>query len=144
MQPHYNLMYREEEREMMPLCLDQGVGVLPWSPLARGKLARAWDAEATSRSESDGFGKNLYGRTAKLDKGVVDRLGELAEAKGVSRATLALAWLLAKPAVTSPIVGATKLQHLEDAVAAVDLKLTAEDVKALEEPYVAHPVLGLS
>ena len=144
MQPHYNLMYREEEREMMPLCLDQGVGVLPWSPLARGKLARPWDAETTKRSESDGFGKNLYGRTAALDQGVVDRLGELAAVKGVSRATLALAWLLSKPAVTAPIVGATKLHHLDDAVAAVGLKLTPEDGKALEELYVAHPVLGLS
>jgi 1-deoxyxylulose-5-phosphate synthase len=144
MQPHYNLLYREEEREMMPLCLDQGVGVLPWSPLARGKLARAWDAETTKRSESDGFGKNLYSRTAETDQRVVDRLGELAEAKGVPRATLALAWLLTKPAINSPIVGATKLNHLQDAVAAVSLKLTADEVKALEEPYVPHPVSGLS
>jgi 1-deoxyxylulose-5-phosphate synthase len=144
MQPHYNLLYREEEREMVPLCLDQGVGVIPWSPLARGKLARPWAAETTRRSESDGFGKNLYARTAEADKGVVDRLAEVASARGVSQAQIALAWLLAKPAVTAPIVGATKVHHLQDAISAVDLKLTAEEIKSLEEPYVAHPVLGLS
>jgi aryl-alcohol dehydrogenase-like predicted oxidoreductase len=144
MQPHYNLLYREEEREMMPLCLDQGVGVIPWSPLARGRLARPWDAEATRRAESDGFGKNLYARTMEADKHVVDRLAEVAKARNVSQATLALAWMLTKPAVTSPIVGATKLHHLQDAVAAVALKLTPDEVKSLEEPYVAHPVLGLT
>jgi 1-deoxyxylulose-5-phosphate synthase len=144
MQPHYNLVYREEEREMIPLCLDQGVGVIPWSPLARGRLTRPWDAEATKRSESDGYGKSLYTKTAEADKLVVDRLGEVAEARGVARAQVALAWLLTKPAITSPIVGATKLHHLEDAVAAVSLKLTPEEVKALEEPYVPHGVLGLS
>jgi aryl-alcohol dehydrogenase-like predicted oxidoreductase len=144
MQPHYNLLYREEEREMLPLCLDQGVGVIPWSPLARGKLARAWDAETTKRSETDAFAKSLYAKTAEADKRVVDRLGELATARGVARAQIALAWLLTKPAVTAPIVGATKLHHLEDAVAAVSLKLTADEVASLEEPYVPHPVLGLS
>jgi aryl-alcohol dehydrogenase-like predicted oxidoreductase len=144
MQPHYNLLFREEEREMLPLCLDQGIGVLPWSPLARGKLARAWDAETTKRSESDGYAKSLYSKTVEADKRVVDRLGELAAARGVPRAQLALAWLLTKPAITAPIVGATKLHHLDDAVAAVSLKLTAEEIKALEEPYVPHPVLGLS
>jgi aryl-alcohol dehydrogenase-like predicted oxidoreductase len=144
MQPHYNLLYREEEREMLPLCLDQGVGVIPWSPLARGKLARAWDAETTKRSETDAFAKSLYAKTAEADKRVVDRLGELATARGVARAQIALAWLLTKPAVTAPIVGATKLHHLEDAVAAVSLKLTADEVASLEEPYVPRPVLGLS
>jgi len=144
MQPHYNLLFREEEREMLPLCLDQGVGVIPWSPLARGKLARPWDAEATKRSESDGYAKSLYAKTAEADKRVVDRLGELAEARGVPRAQVALAWLLSKPAVTAPIVGATKPHHLDDAVAAVSLKLTAEEIKSLEEQYVPHPVLGLS
>jgi aryl-alcohol dehydrogenase-like predicted oxidoreductase len=144
MQPHYNLLFREEEREMLPLCLDRGVGVIPWSPLARGKLARPWNAEATKRSESDGYAKSLYAKTAEADKRVVDRLGELAEARGVPRAQVALAWLLSKPAVTAPIVGATKLHHLEDAVAAVSLKLTAEEIKSLEEQYVPHPVLGLS
>ena len=144
MQPHYNLLYREEEREMIPLCLDQGIGVLPWSPLARGRLARPWAEETTKRSEADPFGKTLYAKTAESDKRVVDRLGELAEARGVPRAQLALAWMLTKPAITSPIVGATKLHHLEDAVAAVSLKLAADEVKALEEPYTPHPVLGLS
>jgi aryl-alcohol dehydrogenase-like predicted oxidoreductase len=144
MQPHYNLLYREEEREMIPLCLDQGIGVLPWSPLARGRLARPWAEETTKRAEADPFGKTLYAKTAESDKRVVDRLGELAEARGVPRAQLALAWMLTKPAITSPIVGATKLHHLEDAVAAVSLKLAADEVKALEEPYTPHPVLGLS
>jgi aryl-alcohol dehydrogenase-like predicted oxidoreductase len=144
MQPHYNLLYREEEREMLPLCLDQGVGVIPWSPLARGKLARAWDAETTTRSETDQYSKSLYTKSAEADKRVVDRLGELAASRGVPRAQLALAWLLSKPAITSPIVGATKPNHLEDAVEAVSLKLTSEEIKLLEEPYVPHPVLGLS
>ena len=144
MQPHYNLLYREEEREMLKLCLDQGVGVIPWSPLARGKLARPWETETTKRSESDGYAKNLYTKTAEADKLVVERLTKVAGERGVPMAQVALAWLLSKPAITAPIVGATKLHHLADAVAAVELKLTAEEVKALEEPYVAHPVLGLS
>jgi len=144
MQPHYNLLYREEEREMLPLCLDQGVGVLPWSPLARGRLARPWEAETTKRVEADGFAKTLYAKTAEADKRVVDRQGQLAEQRGVPRAQLALAWMLTKPAITAPIVGATRVHHLDDAVAAVSLKLTPEEVKALEEPYSAHPVLGLS
>ena len=144
MQPHYNLLYREEEREMMPLCLDQGVGVIPWSPLARGRLARPWAEADSKRADADGFAKTLYAKTAEADKRVVDRQGELAETRGVSRAQLALAWLLSKQAITAPIVGATKLHHLEDAVAAVSLKLTQEEVTALEEPYVPHPVLGLS
>jgi len=144
MQPHYNLLYREEEREMLPLCLDRGIGVLPWSPLARGKLARPWDAETTKRSESDGYAKSLYAKTPEDDQRVVQRLGELAKAHGVPQAQVALAWLLTKPAITAPIVGATKLHHLDDAVAAVSLKLTAEEIKSLEEPYTPHPVLGLS
>jgi 1-deoxyxylulose-5-phosphate synthase len=144
MQPHYNLLYREEEREMLPLCLDQGVGVIPWSPLARGRLARPWEAETTKRSESDNYAKLLYTKTAEADKLVVDRVGEVAAARGVPMAQVAMAWLLSKPAITSPIVGATKLHHLQDAVAAVSLKLTADEVKALEEPYVPHAVLGLS
>jgi aryl-alcohol dehydrogenase-like predicted oxidoreductase len=144
MQPHYNLLYREEEREMLPLCLDQGVGVIPWSPLARGRLARPWDAETTKRSESDGYAKNLYAKTAEADKRVADRVSEVAAARGVPMAQVALAWLLTKPSITSPIVGATKPHHLEDAVAAVSLKLTAEEVKSLEEPYVPHAVPGLS
>jgi aryl-alcohol dehydrogenase-like predicted oxidoreductase len=144
MQPHYNLIYREEEREMLKLCVDQGVGVIPWSPLARGRLARPWEAETTKRSESDGYGKNLYTKSAEADRLVVERLTKVAAERGVPMAQVALAWLLTKPAITAPIVGATKLHHLQDAVAAVELKLTAEEVKALEEPYVPHAVLGLS
>jgi 1-deoxyxylulose-5-phosphate synthase len=144
MQPHYNLMYREEERDMLPLCVDQGVGVLPWSPLARGKLARPWGEGGTKRTDADPFGKTLYSRTEEADKAVVDRLGEVAKARGVSQAQVALAWMMQKPAIVGPIVGATKAKHLEDAAAAVTLKLNAEEMKALEEPYVAHPVLGLS
>jgi 1-deoxyxylulose-5-phosphate synthase len=143
MQPHYNLIYREEEREMLPLCLDQGVGVIPWSPLARGRLARKSD-ETTKRLESDQFGKTIYSKTADADKAVVDRVAEVAEKRGVPQAQVALAWMLTKPAITSPIVGATKPNHLEDAAAAVSLKLTAEEVKSLEEPYVPHAVVGLS
>ena len=142
MQNHYNLLYREEEREMIGLCLDQGVGVIPWSPLARGKLARPWQSEPTARTEGDAFGKTLYARTEAADKAVVDGLGELAERRGESRARLALAWLLAKPGVTAPIVGATKPQHLDDAVAAVDISLSADELAALEAPYQPHPVLG--
>jgi len=144
MQPHYNLLFREEEREMLPLCLDQGVGVIPWSPLARGKLARPWDAETTKRSESDGYAKSLYSKTAEADKRVVARVEELATARGVPLAQVALAWLLSKPSVTAPIVGATKLHHLEDAVAAVSLKLTADEIKSLEEPYVPHSAPSMS
>lgn len=144
MQPHYNLLYREEERDMLPLCADQGVGVTPWSPLARGKLARPWGQAGTKRAGADPFGKTLYSRTEEADKAVVDRLGEVAAARGVSQAQVALAWMMDKPAIVGPIVGATKPNHLQDAVAAVDLKLTEEERKQLEEPYVAHPVLGLS
>jgi len=144
MQPHYNLLYREEERDMLPLCVDQGVGVTPWSPLARGRLARPWGEAGTKRAEADPFGKMLYSRTEEADKAVVTRLGEVAAARGVPQAQVALAWMMQKPAIVGPIVGATKAKHLEDAAAAVALKLNAEEMKALEEPYVAHPVLGLS
>ncbi len=145
MQDHYNLLYREEEREMIPLCLDQGIGVIPWSPLARGRLARPWDEKgSTQRAGTDEFGKTLYARTEEADRAVVDRLGEVAEERGFPRAQVALAWLLGKPGVTSPIVGATKPHHLEDAVAALSIKLTPEEVTRLEEPYVPHPVLGFS
>jgi aryl-alcohol dehydrogenase-like predicted oxidoreductase len=138
MQNHYNLIYREEEREMVPLCRDQGVGVIPWSPLARGRLARPWD-ETTNRSENDEFGRTLYDDS---DRSVVDRVGEVAQKRGVPRAQVALAWLLGKPGVTAPIVGATKLHHLDDAVAALDIDLTPEEVAALEEPYRPHEVRG--
>ncbi|HEX8711383.1 MAG TPA: aldo/keto reductase [Terracidiphilus sp.] len=144
MQNHYNLLYREEEREMLPLCHEENIAVLPWSPLARGRLARPWQSESTRRLETDTFGKSMYSRTEDADHKVIDRLGEIAERIGVSRAQLALAWMLAKPGVTAPIVGATKPHHLEDAVKAVSIVLTREDVASLEEPYVPHPVLGFS
>jgi aryl-alcohol dehydrogenase-like predicted oxidoreductase len=144
MQNHYNLLYREEEREMMGLCRAEGVGVIPWSPLARGRLTRAWKAETTARTESDVFGNRMYAQTEDSDRAVVERLGEIAEKRGIPRAQAALAWLLAKPGVTSPIVGASKPHHLEDVAAALSVKLTAEEMKALEEPYVPHPVLGFS
>jgi len=138
MQNHVNLLYREEEREMLPLCEDQGIGVIPWSPLARGRLTRPWDAE-TARSETDEFGSTLYQDDDRL---IVERVAEIAQARGVSPAQVALAWLLQVPQVTSPIIGATKAQHLEDAFAAVDLELTDEEVAALEEPYTPHGVAG--
>jgi aryl-alcohol dehydrogenase-like predicted oxidoreductase len=144
MQNHYNLLYREEEREMIGLCKSEGIAVIPWSPLARGRLTRAWKAETTNRSETDAFGKTLYARTEEADGAVVDRLGEVAEKRGVPRAQIALAWLLAKPGVTSPIVGASKPHHLDDAVAALSVRLTPEEIASLEEPYVPHPVLGFS
>jgi aryl-alcohol dehydrogenase-like predicted oxidoreductase len=141
MQNHYNLLYREEEREMIPLCQSEGIGVIPWSPLARGRLARPWKSD-TKRSETDQFGKTLYAGTEESDHKVVDRLGEIAERRGVPRAQLALAWLLSKPGVTAPIVGATKAQHLQDAIGALSVRLTPEEINSLEEPYTPHPVLG--
>jgi aryl-alcohol dehydrogenase-like predicted oxidoreductase len=144
MQNHYNLLYREEEREMLGLCQSEGIGVIPWSPLARGRLTRPWQSEHTKRFETDQFGRSMYSQTEDADRRVVDRLGELAEKRGVPRAQLALAWLLGKPVVTSPIVGATKLHHLQDAAAALSLQLTPAEVSALEEPYKPHPVLGFS
>jgi aryl-alcohol dehydrogenase-like predicted oxidoreductase len=143
MQNHYNLLYREEEREMIPQCLDQGVGVLPWSPLARGWLSgsRTRGGERrTARSESDPYADELYGRHGDFD--VVERLVEVAAARGAPPAQLALAWLLHKPGVTAPIVGASRLEHLEDALAAVELRLDPAEVGRLEEPYRPHPVLG--
>jgi aryl-alcohol dehydrogenase-like predicted oxidoreductase len=142
MQDHYNLMNREEEREMIPLCQSEGIGVIPWSPLARGRLARPWKSETTKRYETDQFGKSLYSDTEEADHKIVDCLGEVAKRRGAPRAQLALAWLLSKPVITSPIVGATNLHHLQDAVAALSLRLTAEEISSLEEPYVPHPVLG--
>jgi aryl-alcohol dehydrogenase (NADP+) len=139
MQNHYNLLYREEEREMIPLCRDQGVGVLPWSPLARGRLTRPWGESTTARSEGDEWGRNLY---PDSDRVVVDAVGALAERRGVSRAQVALAWLMVQPGVTSPIVGVTKPHHLADAVAAVDLELSAEECEELAAPYTPHAVAG--
>jgi aryl-alcohol dehydrogenase (NADP+) len=138
MQNHYNLLNREEEREMMPLCADQGVGVIPWSPLARGRLTRDWD-DTTARSETDEFGKMLY---SPDDQVIVERVAEVAAERGVPRAQVALAWMLGKPFVTSPIVGATKEQHIDDAVASVDLELTDDEIERLEEPYTPHAVVG--
>src|SRR3954470_6551861 len=143
MQNHYNLVYREEEREMIPQCMDQGVGVIPWSPLARGFLTGTRTREGerrTTRAETDAFGDRLYGRPEDFD--VAERVAEVAEERNVPPAQVALAWLLHKPGVTAPIVGATKLEHLEDAIAAAALDMSDEDMVRLEEPYVPHPVLG--
>ncbi|MEA2340729.1 MAG: 1-deoxyxylulose-5-phosphate synthase [Solirubrobacteraceae bacterium] len=144
MQPHYNLIYREEEREMLPLCVDQGVGVIPWSPLARGVLAGnrggRGEERRTTRSETDGFTDALYAEAGDAD--VIARVAEVAREKGVSPAQVALAWLLHRPAVTAPIIGATRPEHLDDALAAVELELTEDEMRRLEEPYVPHPVLG--
>ncbi len=142
MQNHYNLLYREEEREMMGLCQDQGVGVIPWSPLARGRLARPSNAESTQRLETDQFGKTMYAGTEEADRKVIDAVTAMAQRKEVSQAALALAWMLTKPYVDSPIVGATKPHHLEDAAAALDVKLSPEEIAELEAPYIPHPVLG--
>jgi 1-deoxyxylulose-5-phosphate synthase len=130
---------------MIPLCAAEGIGVLPWSPLARGRLARSWDEKGnTERAGSDEFGKTLYAQTEEADRAVVDRVGEVAAARRLPRAQIALAWLLNKPSVTSPIIGATRPDHLEDAVAALSLVLSPEEMARLEEPYVPHPVLGFS
>ncbi len=142
MQNHYNLLYREEEREMIPFCQSEGVGIIPWSPLARGRLTRPWQSETTKRFETDQFGRDLYGKTEENDHKIVDRLGQISEQRGVPRAQVALAWMLSKPAITSPIVGATKPHHLSDAVAAVSLRLSPAEITSLEEHYAPHPVLG--
>jgi aryl-alcohol dehydrogenase-like predicted oxidoreductase len=144
MQNHYNLLYREEEREMIGLCQSESIAVIPWSPLARGRLTRAWQSESTKRFETDVFGKTMYSHTEEADHKVVDRLGQIAEQRGIPRAQVALAWLLGKPAVTAPIVGASKPHHLEDAVAALSVSLSKEEIAALEEPYIPHPVLGFN
>ena len=143
MQNHYNLLYREEEREMMPLCLEEQIAVIPWSPLARGRLTRPWgEKDATKRAAGDEFGKTLYAQTEGADRLVVDRVNEVAANRGVSAAQVALAWMLHKPFITAPIIGATKPHHLQDAAAAVELELSPEEIAKLEEPYVPHPVLG--
>jgi aryl-alcohol dehydrogenase-like predicted oxidoreductase len=138
MQNHYNLLYREEEREMLPFCADQGVGVLPWSPLARGRLTRDWDT-ATSRAETDEFGATLY---RDEDRSIVETVARVAERRGASRAQVALAWLLAQPVVASPIVGVTKPEHLTDAIAAVDLVLSDDELEELGAGYVPHSIAG--
>jgi aryl-alcohol dehydrogenase-like predicted oxidoreductase len=145
MQNHYNLLYREEEREMMPLCLDQQIGVIPWSPLARGRLTRPWsEKSATKRAGSDKFGNEMYAATENADRVVVDRVNEIAQAREIPPAQIALAWQFTKPYITAPIIGATKPHHLTDTVAALEVALSGSDIAKLEEPYVPHPVLGFA
>ncbi|WEG14795.1 aldo/keto reductase [Pullulanibacillus sp. KACC 23026] len=141
MQNYLNLLYREEEREMLPLCKDEGIGVIPWSPMARGKLTRDWD-DKSYRSETDEFGKYLYSQTHEADRQVVARVAEIAAERGIPRAQVALAWVLQKEPVTAPIIGTTKMSHLEDAVSGLSVQLTADEIARLEEPYIPHPVLG--
>ena len=143
MQNHYNLLYREEEREMMPLCAAERIAVVPWSPLARGRLTRAWETE-TARSRTDEYGNKLYETTAEADRTVVEQVAAIAAARGVPKAQVALAWVRQKPFVTAPIVGASKPQHLEDAVSALNLRLDAAEISRLEAPYVPHSVVGYS
>lgn len=142
MQNHYNLLYREEEREMNPLCVSEGVGLIPWSPLARGVLAGNRKAK-TTRARTDDFGAKLYGKEmAEADQRVVDRLEEISSKRGIPPAQIALAWLLHQPGLVAPIVGASKPHHLDDAVAAVSVKLSAEEIARLEEPYIPHEIAG--
>ena len=141
MQNYLNLLYREEEREMLPLCKAEGIGVIPWSPLARGRLTRDWDT-VSARTETDEFGRTLYAKTGDADRKVVEALGGVAARLGVPRAQVALAWVLAQAPVSAPIVGATKLAQLDDAVAALGLQLSSDDIAALEAPYVPHAVVG--
>ena len=143
MQPHYNLLNREEEREMLPLCEQEGIGVIPWSPLARGRLARAWQsASSSNRTSTDETARNLYNRFEESDKNIVERVGAIAKARNISYARVSLAWLLQQPVVTSPIIGATKIEHLEDAVASLDVHLNKEELKALTAEYLPHSIVG--
>ncbi len=139
MQNHYNLLYREEEREMLPLCRDEGIGVIPWSPLARGRLTRPWNT-SSARSETDAFGQMLY---LDSDRTIVEAVASVADGRGLPPAQVALAWLLSRPGVDAPIVGATKMQHLDDAIGAVDVTLSAEEIERLEAPYTPHEVAGI-
>jgi 1-deoxyxylulose-5-phosphate synthase len=138
MQDHYNLLYREEEREMLPLCADEGIGVIPWSPLARGRLTRDWD-EQTERSRTDEFGKRLY---AEGDRTILQAVSDIAEKRGVTRAQVALAWLLSKPVISAPIVGVTRSQQLEEALGALSIELSPEEIEQLESPYEPHAIAG--
>ena len=145
MQNHYNLIYREEEREMLGLCAAEGIGVIPWSPLARGRLARPWStAPVTSRGETDEFGKTLYRRTEESDKLVVDTVEIIAATRGIPMAQVATAWMLSRPVITAPIIGATKPNHLEDAVSALAVRLTSDEIASLEAHYIPHPVSGFA
>jgi aryl-alcohol dehydrogenase-like predicted oxidoreductase len=141
MQNLVNLLYREEEREMLPLCAAEGIGVIPWSPQTRGKLSRDWDYTSI-RTETDEAMTRLFAKTQEADKKVVDRVAEVARSRGIPRAQVALAWVLSKPVITAPIVGATQLHHLDDAIASVEVRPSAGEIAALEEPYVPHAVAG--
>jgi len=143
MQPHLSLLYREEEREMLPLCEDMGVGVIPWSPLARGRLTRDWNA-SSERQETDAFGRSMYEATLEADRKVIDAVATVAQNRGVPRAQIALAWVLQKPAVAAPIIGASKPNHIEDAIAALSIRLTADELAVLEGPYVPHAIAGFA
>ncbi len=143
MQNHYNLLNREEEREMLPFCVDQAVGVLPWSPLARGRLTRDWDTP-NARTQTDQVGKTLYSATEEADHAVASAVAAVAQRRGLPRAQVALAWLLSKPVVTAPIVGASKAAHLTDAVAALDVTLTGEEIAEMEAPYIPHRIVGFT
>lgn len=142
MQNYVNLIYREEEREMLPICRDEGIGVIPWSPLARGKLTRPW-GEQTKRSQTDRIQESLYGQTEESDRAVIAEVERIAQARGAKMAQVALAWVLAQPGMTSPIVGVSKAEQLEDALGALDVELSAEEIAALEAPYAPHPVMGI-
>ena len=141
MQPHLSLLYREEEREMLPLCADLGVGVIPWSPLARGRLTRDWD-QSSERQQTDAFGRTMYDATIEADRKVIEAVAAIAQARGVPRAQVALAWVLSRQTVSAPIIGASKPQHIGDAVAALSLKLSADELAVLEAPYVPHAIAG--
>jgi 1-deoxyxylulose-5-phosphate synthase len=141
MQNHVNLLYREEEREMLPLCADEGIGVIPWSPLARGRLTRDWD-QGSERQKTDTYGKSLYIATSEADRQVIEAVAAVAAHRGIPRAQVALSWVIDKPVISAPIVGVTKMQHLEDAIASLDVKLTDEERRQLEAPYVPHAVAG--
>jgi aryl-alcohol dehydrogenase-like predicted oxidoreductase len=142
MQPQVNLVYREEEREMIPLCIDQGVAVIPWSPLGRGMLTRPWN-EKTKRSETDQFSRLIYEATVEQNRKIVEAVAQVSSDRGLPMAQIAMAWLLGKPGITAPIVGATKIEQLTDPIAALDVKLSDEDIAKLEGPYVSAPVAGL-
>jgi aryl-alcohol dehydrogenase-like predicted oxidoreductase len=143
MQNYVNLLYREEEREMLPLCQAEGIGVMPWSPLARGRLTRPWN-ETSERTEADEFGKKLYEHTKDADRKVVEVVAAVAQARGVAPAQVALAWVLSQPAISAPIIGASRAGHIDDALAALDLKLSDEELAQLEAPYIPHAVVGFS
>ncbi len=143
MQNHYNLLYREEEREMLKLCAQEGIGVIPWSPLARGRLTRPFETDpTTARGETDAFGNSMYRQMEEADRTIIERVEKMAQGRGVAMASLSLAWMLGKPGISAPIIGASKPNHLEDAVAALDISLSDEEITELEEMYAPHPTLG--